>query len=45
MIMGSQSDRVLHRASIPVLTFRALISADPAKQQAAKKAEATVAKV
>lgn len=28
LIMGSESDRVLHRASIPVLTFRALMSAD-----------------
>ena len=28
VIMGSESDHVLHRASIPVLTFRALMSAD-----------------
>ena len=28
LVMGSESDRVLHRASIPVLTFRALMSAD-----------------
>ena len=28
LIMGSESSRVLHRASIPVLTFRALMSAD-----------------
>ncbi len=28
LIMGSESDRVLHRASIPVLTFRAVMSAD-----------------
>ena len=28
LIMGNESDRVLHRASIPVLTFRALMSAD-----------------
>ena len=28
MIMGSEASRVLHRASIPVLTFRALMSAD-----------------
>ena len=28
LIMGSEADRVLHRASIPVLTFRALMSAD-----------------
>ncbi len=28
VLMGSESTRVLHRASIPVLTFRALMSAD-----------------
>jgi nucleotide-binding universal stress UspA family protein len=28
MILGSEASRVLHRASIPVLTFRALMSAD-----------------
>jgi nucleotide-binding universal stress UspA family protein len=28
LLMGSESTRVLHRASIPVLTFRALMSAD-----------------
>lgn len=28
MIMGSEATRVLHRSSIPVLTFRALMSAD-----------------
>jgi nucleotide-binding universal stress UspA family protein len=28
MLMGNESSRVLHRASIPVLTFRALVSAD-----------------
>ena len=28
MLLGSDASRVLHRASIPVLTFRALISAD-----------------
>jgi nucleotide-binding universal stress UspA family protein len=28
LIMGNQASRVLHRASIPVLTFRALMSAD-----------------
>lgn len=27
-LMGSEASRVLHRASIPVLTFRALMSAD-----------------
>lgn len=33
MLMGSEATRVLHRASIPVLTFRALMSADhPDKQ-------------
>ncbi len=28
LIMGSEASRVLHRSSIPVLTFRALMSAD-----------------
>ncbi|MDP1535927.1 MAG: universal stress protein [Burkholderiales bacterium] len=28
LVMGSEASRVLHRASIPVLTFRALMSAD-----------------
>jgi nucleotide-binding universal stress UspA family protein len=28
LILGSEASRVLHRASIPVLTFRALMSAD-----------------
>ena len=28
MLLGSEASRVLHRASIPVLTFRALVSAD-----------------
>lgn len=28
LIMGSEATRVLHRASIPVLTFRGLMSAD-----------------
>jgi nucleotide-binding universal stress UspA family protein len=28
VLMGSESTRVLHKASIPVLTFRALMSAD-----------------
>ena len=28
LMMRSKSDRILHRASIPVLTFRALMSAD-----------------
>jgi hypothetical protein len=26
--MGNEATRVLHRASIPVLTFRALVSVD-----------------
>ena len=34
MIMGSEANRVLHRTSIPLLTFRALVSADhPDKAQ------------
>ncbi len=40
LVMGSQSDRVLHRASIPVLTFRAIISVDPKKKAAEKEAKA-----
>jgi nucleotide-binding universal stress UspA family protein len=28
LIMGSEASRVLHRSSIPVLVFRALVSAD-----------------
>jgi nucleotide-binding universal stress UspA family protein len=28
LIMGNEASRVLHRASIPVLTFRAIMSAD-----------------
>jgi len=37
LIMGSEASRVLHRASIPVLTFRALMSADhPDKKAPAK---------
>ena len=28
LVMGNEASRVLHRASIPVLTFRALMSAD-----------------
>ena len=31
LIMGNEATRVLHRASIPVLTFRALVSADRGK--------------
>ncbi len=34
LIMGSESTRVLHRASIPVLMFRAIISADAQKKGA-----------
>ena len=28
LVMGNEASRVLHRASIPVLTFRAIMSAD-----------------
>jgi nucleotide-binding universal stress UspA family protein len=28
LIMGSEASRVLHRSSIPVLTFRGIMSAD-----------------
>jgi nucleotide-binding universal stress UspA family protein len=28
LIMGNEASRVLHRASIPVLTFRGIMSAD-----------------
>lgn len=35
LLLGSEASRVLHRSSIPVLTFRALMSADhPDKNQA-----------
>ena len=38
LIMGSEATRVLHRASIPVLVFRAVMSADhPDKTPPAKK--------
>ena len=37
LIMGSEASRVLHRASIPVLTFRALMSADHPDKKAPKK--------
>jgi len=46
LIMGNEATRVLHRASIPVLTFRALMSADhpdktpPAKQENSHEKEA-----
>jgi nucleotide-binding universal stress UspA family protein len=36
LIMGSEANRVLHRASIPVLTFRALMSADHPDRTAPK---------
>jgi nucleotide-binding universal stress UspA family protein len=36
LIMGSEATRVLHRASIPVLTFRALMSADHPDKVSAK---------
>lgn len=36
MLLGSEASRVLHRASIPVLTFRALISADHPDKAAAQ---------
>ena len=39
LIMGNESSRVLHRASIPVLTFRALMSADHPDKQAAASQE------
>jgi len=37
LIMGSEASRVLHRASIPVLMFRALMSADHPDKAPAKK--------
>lgn len=37
LIMGSEASRVLHRASIPVLTFRALMSADHPDRKAPAK--------
>jgi nucleotide-binding universal stress UspA family protein len=37
LIMGSEASRVLHRASIPVLTFRGLMSADHPDQGAPKR--------
>ena len=44
LIMGSESDRVLHRASIPVLTFRAIISKDPNAPPAKKNAKPATSK-
>ena len=37
LLMGSETSRVLHRASIPVLLFRALISADHPDKPLSKK--------
>ena len=38
LLLGSEASRVLHRSSIPVLTFRAIMSADhPDKKPAAAK--------
>ena len=36
LIIGSEASRVLHRSSIPVLTFRALMSADHPDKKTAK---------
>ncbi|HEV7392176.1 MAG TPA: universal stress protein [Burkholderiales bacterium] len=36
LIMGNEASRVLHRASIPVLTFRALMSADHPDKKVAR---------
>ncbi len=36
LILGSEASRVLHRSSIPVLTFRALMSADHPDKKKAK---------
>lgn len=41
LIMGTEATRVLHRSSIPVLTFRALMSADhPDKARRASEQDA-----
>lgn len=40
LLMGSESSRVLHRASIPVLTFRALMSADHPDKKAHDETDA-----
>ena len=42
-IMGSEPTRVLHRASIPVLTFRAIMSADHPDRSITKEAESATA--
>lgn len=43
LIMGDEATRVLHRASIPVLVFRGIMSADhPDRSKAAPPATATV---
>jgi len=39
LIMGSEASRVLHRASIPVLTFRGLMSADHPDRASSASAE------
>lgn len=39
LILGSEASRVLHRASIPVLTFRALMSADHPDKAVAKSSD------
>ncbi len=44
VVMGSESTRVLHRASIPVLVFRALVSAEPEQVPQKKKKAVAAAK-
>jgi len=44
LIMGSESSRVLHRASIPVLTFRALMSVDHPDKKSSATANAVTQK-
>jgi nucleotide-binding universal stress UspA family protein len=44
LIMGSESTRVLHRASIPVLMFRALMSADHPDKKVAAAAQTDAGK-
>jgi len=41
VLMGSEASRVLHRASIPVLVFRALMSADHPDKKKKPAAAAT----
>lgn len=38
LLLGSEASRVLHRSSIPVLTFRAIMSADHPDKKAGKVA-------